>query len=90
MDSPFCLLVEAELWRARAKHAGPIHTPHEAYGVIMEEVAEFFDEVRAQHIHPKEMLVELVQIAAMCQRAAEDLGFCGKAYYAETSATESQ
>lgn len=74
MESDFLYLVETELANAREKHQGVIHTPHEAYGVIAEEVAEFFDEVRAQSHSKSKMLRELVQIAAMCYRAAEDLG----------------
>ncbi len=77
MDSDFLYLVEAELANAREKHQGGIHTPHEAYGVIMEEVCEFFDEVRAQEHNSPAMLMELVQIAAMCYRAAEDLHLVG-------------
>ena len=74
MESDFLYQVETELAKAREKHQGVIHTPHEAYGVIAEEVAEFFDEVRRQQIHKAAMLRELIQIAAMCYRAAEDLG----------------
>ena len=74
MESDFLYLVETELVKAREKHTVPIHTPHEAYGVIAEEVAEFFDEVRRQQIHKGTMLRELIQIAAMCYRSAEDLG----------------
>lgn len=73
MNSDFLYLVEEELVKAREKHQGPIHTPHEAYGVIMEEVCGFFDEVRLQQHMKGAILKELVQIAAMCYRAAEDL-----------------
>lgn len=72
--SKFTELVEAELSRARAKHNGAIHGPHEAYAVIYEELDEFWDEVRAQKHNGAAMLKELVQTAAMCARAAEDCG----------------
>jgi hypothetical protein len=48
-------------------------TPHEAYAVILEELDEFWDEVRKKEHCPEKMLRELIQIAAMAQRAAEDL-----------------
>lgn len=73
MQSDFLYLVEEELAAAREKHQGPIHSAHEAYGVIAEEVAEFFDQVRMRKTAKAAMLSELVQIAAMCYRAAEDL-----------------
>lgn len=71
----FAAAMVAELARARAKHQTPIHNAHEAYGVIYEELDEFWDEVRAQKHDPAKMLKELIQTAAMCMRAAEDLGF---------------
>lgn len=69
--------VAAELARARYKHHPKLNSAHEAYAVILEEVAEFWDEVRCdRHKHPagRTLIVdELVQVAAMCQRAAEDV-----------------
>lgn len=73
MNSDFLYLVENELVEARDQHPGPMHTAHEAYAVILEELDEFWDEVRAKQHDPRNMLKELVQIAAMCYRAAEDL-----------------
>lgn len=64
-----------EFLSARQRHR-PIHSGHEAYGVIMEEVCEFFDYVRAwkpEHSWAP-MRKELLQIAAMCWRTAFDLG----------------
>lgn len=48
---------------------------HEAYAVILEELEEFTTEVfnRTAMRSWDDMLIELVQTAAMCQRAAEDL-----------------
>src|SRR5262245_44523169 len=73
----FLDLVEAELSKAQQKHPTPIHNAHEAYGVIAEEFAEFFDEVRAQKHDKEKMLKELVQVAAMCYRAVVDLRLQG-------------
>lgn len=70
----FLALVKAELARARHLHA-PLHSPHEAYGAILEELDEFWDQVR-MHDDRREketMLRELVQVAAMAMRTAEDL-----------------
>jgi hypothetical protein len=75
--------VERELVKARAKHA-PMHSLHEAYAVIYEELDEFWDEVRrwrpADPAGPFDVRTqgararrELIQTAAMCLRAIEDL-----------------
>lgn len=68
----FLELVGYELARARHKH-GPIKSPWEAYAVILEELDEAWAEVKAQSLDRRRLLHELVQTAAMCQRAAEDL-----------------
>ena len=66
--------VEKELFAARCKFPTPMHGPHEAYGVIMEEVREFETVVfKNGPLDKKAAAEELLHIAAMCQRAAEDL-----------------
>lgn len=74
--------VAAETERAMGIHA-PIHSAHEAYAVIKEELDEFWELVK---INPKklsdleqtrrleQMSKELTQVAAMCVRATVDLG----------------
>lgn len=71
----FHALVAAELASARALWP-PMTDLGESAEVIREELAEFQVEVfkKAQHRDRGKLLKELVQIAAMCQRAAEDLG----------------
>lgn len=71
---PFQAAVSAELSRARSAHA-PQTSLHESYAVILEELDELWDECRkkASKRDPAAVLKELVQIAAMAQRAAEDL-----------------
>jgi pyridoxine/pyridoxamine 5'-phosphate oxidase len=66
--------VAAELEQARAVHA-PIHSAHEGYSVILEELEEFWNEVkRKRHERdPEVMWAELVQVAAMAARTAEDV-----------------
>lgn len=72
-------LVEAELVRARAHRVGgahaPMHSAHEGFAVLLEEVDELWEEVRKKTSERSNdrMLEELVQIAAMAQRFAEDV-----------------
>jgi hypothetical protein len=72
--TPFLECVTTEVRRAQAKHA-PIHSLHEAFAVILEEVEEFKAEVwkQTEARSPHALLVELIQIAAMCARTAHDL-----------------
>lgn len=69
----FALEVQAELARVRIEHQ-PLHSFHEGLAVILEELEEFKAEVfkkSAKRDHAN-MYRELVQIAAMAQRTAED------------------
>lgn len=70
----FPALVRAELKKARSKN-GSQHSLHEGYAVLLEEVDEFWDivKLKASKRDLKEALSELVQIAAMAQRTAEDV-----------------
>lgn len=67
-------LVAAELSRARGRHA-PINSAHEGYAVILEEIDEFWAEVRKKRGErsPHQMIHELAHVAAMAQRVAEDV-----------------
>lgn len=68
-------LVAAELARARA--VNPLfHTRHEGLAVIEEEFLELRTEVFQREPLAGRLLEELVQVAAMCQRFAEDLLDC--------------
>jgi hypothetical protein len=71
-------MVRREIEGARGKHA-PIHSLHEGYAVILEELDEVKQEIwkRAEHRSPTLTLKELVQVAAMAQRVAEDCGLLG-------------
>lgn len=66
--------ISLESTKAVNKH-GPVHSLHEAYGLITEELAEFFDEVRKKSAKRdlKNTRKELVQIAAMCVKTIENL-----------------
>lgn len=74
-DQLFQSLVSAELTRAQIKHPKPLQNSHHAYAVILEELEEFWDEVRKQRHNrdPLLMLSELSQISALCARAAQDV-----------------
>ncbi len=73
--STFLDLVDREVRRARQKHPR-LNSAHEAYAVILEELDEYWEEVRKRKADRNNFssLMELVQIAAMANRAAEDLG----------------
>lgn len=66
-------LVEEELAAARRTYPR-IHSLHEGYAVILEEVKELEAEVFKKPFNrdPEHILRELIQIAAMCRRTAED------------------
>ena len=74
-NEEFLLRVAAEHERATRLHAS-LNSAHEAYAVILEELDEFWEEVRKQRANRNldAMGTELVQIAAMCCRAYYDLG----------------
>ena len=69
----FSALVASELIDARIAHPKPHNSLHEAYAVLLEEVDELWEQVRGKRRDANRVLSELVQIAAVCQRAAEDL-----------------
>jgi hypothetical protein len=73
----FMLAVATELGRARSAWPTPIRGPSEALGVIREEYVEFEQEVFGKEgkRNIPALLEELIQIAAMCARTAEDLGY---------------
>jgi hypothetical protein len=72
----FQSLLSEELLCARAVHKARLNSAHEALAVIREEYTEFEAQVFLKPVMRSQsgMLHELVQIAAMCQRTAEDLG----------------
>lgn len=79
-ESPFARDVREELARARGaanegKPFPPINSLHEGYAIIKEELDEFWQEVmkKRKERSAEKLHSELVQIAAMCQRTAEDL-----------------
>lgn len=65
-------LIRQELVRAVIKHPTPMRSPHEAFGVIYEELDEMADEMRADNHAGFQK--EAMQLAAMGARAILDLG----------------
>jgi hypothetical protein len=76
----FEINVAIELQNAKAKYR-PMASAHEGWAVIREEVDELWDEVKKKPSKRDTiaMYEELVQIAAMAQRMAEDICLSGKA-----------
>lgn len=74
MKKDFQSDVRDEMILAKQKHK-PINSSHEGYAVILEELDEFWEEVRKkkEHRNTNNMYKQLVQIAAMAQRTAEDV-----------------
>jgi hypothetical protein len=64
----------AELLRAEAAHP-PLKSHHEGYAVLLEELDEYWLQVKLKDDdrNPENMLLELVQVAAMAARAAVNL-----------------
>jgi hypothetical protein len=65
--------IGAELEQARAWNPKPFSSPHEGYGVLLEEVDELWDEIKKQQPSCARMRAEAIQVAAMAIRFIEDL-----------------
>ena len=72
IDKTIARYVLVELGSARENYA-PMTSAHEAYAVILEELDEFWEEVRKKHGNSADMQKELIQVAAMAFRALGDL-----------------
>lgn len=74
MNNDFQSLVKTELAKVRKRHK-PFNSVHEGFGVLLEEVDELWEEVRKKRSKRDRanMLRELIQIASVAQRFAEDL-----------------
>lgn len=67
-------LVENELAKATACF-GPMRSAHEGYAILLEEVEELWDEVRAKKPDQEKIRKEAIQVAAMAVRFLIDV--CG-------------
>jgi len=60
-------LIQQEVFDAIGKHGDVhFHSPHEGYAVLLEEVDELWDEVKADNVEKARQ--EAVQVAAMAVR----------------------
>lgn len=66
------LAVLHELEKAQRKHA-PMHSAHEGYAVILEELNELWDEIKKREPSRPAMAAECVQVAAMAMRFLMDV-----------------
>lgn len=66
------ILLCKEIAKADADHGPKYASYHEAYGVLKEEVDEFWEEVRLKEANrkPENLRHELIQVAAVAIRAA--------------------
>jgi hypothetical protein len=71
-NDDFAADVRAELKRAR-ENFQPLHSAHEGFAVLLEEVEELKAEVFRKGRSEARMYWELVQVAAMAERMAQDL-----------------
>jgi hypothetical protein len=67
----FEYLVAEKLEDARKRYPEPIHSLHESYALMKEELEEFFHDIIQRD--QKEMVYDLLQVAAMAKRTYEDL-----------------
>lgn len=68
-----CLaLVRQEIEDATKVH-GKFHSAHEGYAVILEELDELWDEVKAKHYNSEKGFKEAKQVAAMAIRYMVDI-----------------
>ena len=61
-----------ETQKALSKH-GPMHSGHEGFAVIREELDELWDEIKADRARQKSARTEAIQVAAMAVRYALDI-----------------
>jgi len=69
--------VREELETARENYE-PFNSHHEGWAILQEEVEELWEEVKKKPSKrdPQKILSECVQVSAMAQRMAEDMGLC--------------
>jgi hypothetical protein len=70
----FFAAMRTELAAAERAHP-PLHSLHEAYGVLQEEFEEFWAEVKQKRPSAIRIHAELVQLATMAWRTCRDLGY---------------
>lgn len=69
-EGQFYSEVEKEMQETLEKYKGHFYSYHEGYGVLLEEVDELWDEIKKKNPDKENMLMELIQICAMCKKFA--------------------
>lgn len=79
-DWSFLNLLQEEIAKIDATHGSKFNSIHEGYAVLVEEVDEFWDEVKKKPDKrvDGEVLSELVQIAATAWKIAVSQGYVVK------------
>lgn len=72
--------IHAAYLRAERLYGRPLHSAHEAYGLLLEHLEAFWDEVRKKEAIRDTATLhhELMQVAAMCLRTVMDLDLTAK------------
>ncbi len=65
--------VANEVTRAKKIHSGEFNSLHEGYGVLLEEMDELWDEIKAKKPDPVKVRTEAMQVAAMAVRIMAEL-----------------
>ena len=71
----FAQCVALRLEQARLFHPKPLNSAHEGLGVLLEEVSELQAEIFRKETSPVRVYDELLDVAAVAQRFAEDVVF---------------
>lgn len=65
-------VVKVQVLKAYTKHPTPMHSGHEGYGVILEELDEAWDEIKANN--SVNAFDEMSQVGSMAVRFMLDVG----------------
>ena len=65
--------IVAEWARAKAMHPGVMHSAHEGYAILLEEVDEVWAEIKKKKLDRPALEKELVQVGAMVLRMLTEL-----------------
>ena len=60
--------IENEVLRAKSKYPDDFNSTHEAYGVILEEMDEMWEEIKKKNFDSEKCRVEAIQTTAMLCR----------------------
>lgn len=73
LEAQFLMAVEGATWSARVNHPKLYVSRHQSYAILLEELDEYWDEVKKKQSDPALLLHELIDLAAVCVRAATEV-----------------